>query len=109
MLQILCLIFNKYLLTSQCKEVEKRLFLARKQIEKYSETQSIDLYFTSLSHRTIVYKGWLRSDQIKGLYLDLQNEAYQSKLGLVHSRFSTNTFQVGNVHIPIACLCTMVN
>ncbi len=74
------------------KEVEKRLFLARKQIEKYSETQSIDLYFTSLSHRTIVYKGWLRSDQIKGLYLDLQNEAYQSKLGLVHSRFSTNTF-----------------
>ncbi|MCZ2500886.1 hypothetical protein GN316_30345, partial [Xylophilus sp. Kf1] len=44
------------------KEVEKRLFLARKQIEKYSETQSIDLYFTSLSHRTIVYKGWLRSD-----------------------------------------------
>ena len=70
----------------------KTIVLARKQIEKYSETQSIDLYFTSLSHRTIVYKGWLRSDQIKGLYLDLQNEAYQSKLGLVHSRFSTNTF-----------------
>ena len=90
------------------KEVEKRLFLARKQIEKYSETQSIDLYFTSLSHRTIVYKGWLRSDQIKGLYLDLQNEAYQSKLGLVHSALVLIHFQVGNVHIPIACLCTMV-
>ena len=76
----------------------KTIVLARKQIEKYSETQSIDLYFTSLSHRTIVYKGWLRSDQIKGLYLDLQNEAYQSKLGLVHSALVLIHFQVGNVH-----------
>ncbi|PTF20195.1 glutamate synthase large subunit [Staphylococcus devriesei] len=70
----------------------KQLFLARKQIEYYAETQDLELYFTSLSHKTIVYKGWLRSDQIKKLYLDLNNPLYQSKLGLVHSRFSTNTF-----------------
>ena len=63
----------------------------RKQIEQYAERQD-GLYFTSLSHKTIVYKGWLRSDQIKKLYLDLNHEDYQSKLGLVHSRFSTNTF-----------------
>ena len=69
----------------------KTIILARKQIERYGE-QSLELYFTSLSKRTIVYKGWLRSDQIKELYLDLQNETFQSKLGLVHSRFSTNTF-----------------
>ena len=68
------------------------IFEARKQIERYGEEQSLELYFTSLSKRTIVYKGWLRSDQIKELYLDLQNETFQSKLGLVHSRFSTNTF-----------------
>ena len=74
------------------EHVEKQLFLARKQIERYGEEQSLELYFTSLSKRTIVYKGWLRSDQIKELYLDLQNETFQSKLGLVHSRFSTNTF-----------------
>ena len=70
----------------------KQLYLARKQIEQYAEREHLDLYFTSLSHKTIVYKGWLRSDQIKTLYLDLNNEDYQSKLGLVHSRFSTNTF-----------------
>ena len=70
----------------------KTIILARKQIERYGEEQSLELYFTSLSKRTIVYKGWLRSDQIKELYLDLQNETFQSKLGLVHSRFSTNTF-----------------
>ena len=70
----------------------KPLYIARKQIEQYAERQDLGLYFTSLSHKTIVYKGWLRSDQIKKLYLDLNHEDYQSKLGLVHSRFSTNTF-----------------
>ena len=70
----------------------KTIIFSEKQIERYGEEQSLELYFTSLSKRTIVYKGWLRSDQIKELYLDLQNETFQSKLGLVHSRFSTNTF-----------------
>ncbi|MDH5140934.1 glutamate synthase large subunit [Staphylococcus cohnii] len=72
--------------------IEKALFLARKQIELYAKKQQVDLYFTSLSHKTIVYKGWLRSDQIKKLFQDLNDERYISKLGLVHSRFSTNTF-----------------
>ncbi len=72
--------------------IERTLFLARKQIEYYAQQQQLDLYFTSLSHRTIVYKGWLRSDQIKALYQDLNHADYVSKLGLVHSRFSTNTF-----------------
>ena len=83
----------------------KQLYLARKQIEQYAEREHLDLYFTSLSHKTIVYKGWLRSDRIKTLYLDLNNEDYQSKLGLVHSRFSTNTFLVGNMHILTDFLC----
>ncbi|MBO1199732.1 glutamate synthase large subunit [Staphylococcus simiae] len=77
---------------SNITDVTKKLFLARKQLEYYTTTNDLELYFTSLSHKTIVYKGWLRSDQIKKLYLDLSNELYQSKLGLVHSRFSTNTF-----------------
>lgn len=71
---------------------DRSLFIARKQIERYGEEQNLDLYFASLSRRTIVYKGWLRSDQIKGLYVDLLDEAYESKFGSVHSRFSTNTF-----------------
>lgn len=74
------------------EDVEKHLFLARKQLEFYSTQCDLELYFTSLSRKTIVYKGWLRSDQIKKLYTDLSDDLYQSKLGLVHSRFSTNTF-----------------
>src|SRR5690606_38677164 len=71
---------------------DRSLFIARKQIERYGDEQDLDLYFASLSRRTIVYKGWLRSDQIKGLYIDLLDEDYVSKFGSVHSRFSTNTF-----------------
>lgn len=86
----------------------KTIILARKQIERYGEEQSLELYFTSLSKRTIVYKGWLRSDQIKELYLDLQNETFQSKLGLVHSRFSTNTFPSWKRAHLTGCSCIMV-
>jgi glutamate synthase (NADPH/NADH) large chain len=39
------------------------LYIARKQIEQYAERQDLGLYFTSLSHKTIVYKGsvWMRT------------------------------------------------
>ncbi len=78
-----------------CSDVitpERKLYLARKQLERYGEEQGLKLYFTSLSRRTIVYKGWLRSDQIKGLFEDLNHHDFTSKFGSVHSRFSTNTF-----------------
>jgi glutamate synthase (NADPH/NADH) large chain len=51
-----------------------------------------DFYYASLSARTIIYKGQLRTDQVKGYYLDLHDERVVSALALIHSRFSTNTF-----------------
>ncbi|WP_017731649.1 glutamate synthase large subunit [Nafulsella turpanensis] len=51
-----------------------------------------DFYYASLSSRTIIYKGQLRTDQVRSYYLDLQDERVVSALALVHSRFSTNTF-----------------
>ncbi|EME15589.1 glutamate synthase large subunit [Rhodococcus triatomae] len=50
------------------------------------------VYFPSLSGQTFVYKGMLTTPQLKSFYLDLQDERVESALGLVHSRFSTNTF-----------------
>jgi glutamate synthase (NADPH/NADH) large chain len=46
----------------------------------------------SMSSRTVVYKGLLLADQVGTYYLDLQDERCVSALGLVHQRFSTNTF-----------------
>ena len=40
----------------------------------------------------MVYKGMLTTPQLKAFYLDLQDQRLTSALGIVHSRFSTNTF-----------------
>jgi glutamate synthase (ferredoxin) len=49
-------------------------------------------YVTSLSARTLTYKGMLMSEQVEKYYADLRNPAVTTALALVHSRFSTNTF-----------------
>ena len=48
-----------------------------------------------MSSRTVVYKGLLLADQVGKYYLDLQDERCVSAIGLVHQRFSTNTFPSG--------------
>ncbi|MES2733560.1 MAG: glutamate synthase large subunit [Bacteroidota bacterium] len=50
-----------------------------------------DFYIVSLSHKIIVYKGQLRTLQLRGYYPDLQDERVVSAIALIHSRFSTNT------------------
>ncbi len=68
-------------------ELERRVYCVRKRAER-----DHDVYFPSLSGRTIVYKGMLTEEQLLTFYPDLSDERVTSSLGLVHSRFSTNTF-----------------
>jgi len=49
-------------------------------------------YFTSLSYKTIIYKGMLMSEQLPEYYPDLSDPDIETALAIVHSRFSTNTF-----------------
>jgi glutamate synthase (ferredoxin) len=49
-------------------------------------------YVTSISTRTIIYKGMLMPVQVDQYYPDLRDPDMVSALALVHSRFSTNTF-----------------
>ncbi|MDQ6641691.1 MAG: glutamate synthase large subunit [Actinomycetota bacterium] len=67
--------------------LERMAFCLRKRAER--ET---DVYFASLSSRTIVYKGMLTTEQLDSFYPDLVDERVESAIGVVHSRFSTNTF-----------------
>ena len=46
----------------------------------------------SFSSRTIVYKGLLLATQVGSFYDDLRDPDCVTALGLVHQRFSTNTF-----------------
>jgi len=50
------------------------------------------VYFSSLSSRTLVYKGMLTTPQLGAFYPDLADPNFESAIALVHSRFSTNTF-----------------
>lgn len=68
-------------------QVDRAIYPFRKIIEN-----SIDIYFASLSARSIVYKGMLTTGQLEPFYPDLSSPKVVSKIALVHSRFSTNTF-----------------
>ncbi len=68
-------------------DLDRRAFVARKRVE-----HEVEVYFPSLSARTIVYKGMLTSLQLQDFFRDLSDERYETALALVHSRFSTNTF-----------------
>ncbi|HSO56905.1 MAG TPA: glutamate synthase large subunit, partial [Paenisporosarcina sp.] len=75
-------------------DFERKLYIIRKRIE--TEMASMegyeDVYISSLSTRTIVYKGMLIPEQLDSFYIDLNHPDFKSALALVHSRFSTNTF-----------------
>ncbi|WP_148574388.1 glutamate synthase large subunit [Nocardioides caldifontis] len=67
--------------------LERRAFCLRKRAE-----HETDVYFPSLSSRTLVYKGMLTTDQLDRFFPELTDERVESAVGVVHSRFSTNTF-----------------
>jgi glutamate synthase domain-containing protein 2/glutamate synthase domain-containing protein 1/glutamate synthase domain-containing protein 3 len=68
---------------------ERKLYVIRRLIEKAAGP---DLAIPSLSSRTVVYKGMLTAPQLSGYFPDLRDERLATRLALVHSRFSTNTF-----------------
>ena len=68
-------------------DFDRRLYIARMIFEK----QNKDTYVCSCSSRTIVYKGMFLVGQLRRFYLDLACGEYTSAIGIVHSRFSTNT------------------
>lgn len=75
---------------------ERKLFVLRNYathlINNTVKKDPIGFYITSLSYKIIVYKGQLTSMQVRSYYPDLNNKKVVSALGLVHSRFATNTF-----------------
>jgi glutamate synthase (NADPH/NADH) large chain len=81
---------------------ERKLFVIRKTAEHAVNGLSgaPGFYISSLSARTIVYKGMLLADQVGKYYPDLQDATVVSALALVHQRFSTNTFPTWNLAHP---------
>lgn len=89
-------------------DLERKLFLVRKKIEKATLLSSLrqkrTFYIVSLSTRRLIYKGMLTSHQLREYYPDLSNIYFTSGLALVHSRFSTNTFPTWDLAQPFRFL-----
>ena len=90
-------------------DFERRLYVIRRRAENGIRQRRFEnamgcaglgfgahFYVSSLSHRTIVYKGMLTPEQLEAFYPDLADPTIESALALVHSRFSTNTFPSWN-------------
>ncbi len=75
---------------------ERKLFVIRKYAQARVTASPVRgtgyFYMTSMSYKTIVYKGQLITEQLPLYFADLNDPDYASAIALVHSRFSTNTF-----------------
>jgi glutamate synthase (NADPH) large chain len=88
--------------------LERNLYLTRGRAEKAVKEkigqEGIDFYITSLSCRTICYKGMFMAWQLFDYYPDLADERLTSALAIVHQRYSTNTFPNWRLAQPFRCI-----
>ncbi|MEM7298942.1 MAG: glutamate synthase central domain-containing protein, partial [Bacteroidota bacterium] len=73
-------------------DLERKLYILKKYASRLLIKNFNEFYISSISSYKIVYKGQLRTDQLRNYYLDLRNPKYKSSFAIIHSRFSTNTF-----------------
>ena len=75
---------------------ERKLFVLRNYashlVNRNVKGNNKEFYIASFSAKTIIYKGQLRTEQVRKYFFDLQDSRVLTALALVHSRFSTNTF-----------------
>jgi len=88
---------------------ERKLYLVRRiathRIRYTGQDEDALFYISSLSSRTMTYKGMLTTGQLEDYFPDLSNEKMDSALALTHSRFSTNTFPSWPRAQPFRYLC----
>jgi glutamate synthase (NADPH/NADH) large chain len=77
-------------------DFERKLYVLRRYINK-TVTETVPaaaehFYFTSLSCKTIIYKGQVTTYQLRQYFSDLTDPRIASGFAMIHSRFSTNTF-----------------
>ncbi len=90
------------------EELERKLYQARKYAEKeirekFGES-AVDFYVSSMSSKTINYKGMFLAPQLFAYYPDLRDERLVSSMAVVHQRYSTNTFPSWKLAQPFRCI-----
>ncbi|MDR0703809.1 MAG: glutamate synthase large subunit [Planctomycetaceae bacterium] len=88
---------------------ERKLYVIRRLAEKKVRESNLDgkdeFYISSLSSRTLVYKGMMIAEQLTRFYSDLLEEDMESAIAVVHQRYSTNTFPNWTLAQPFRMMC----
>jgi len=88
---------------------ERKLYVIRKiserRIERLELPNREQFYVSTLSGRTLCYKGMILAENLDAFYSDLVDPRFESALALVHQRFSTNTFPSWDLAQPFRYLC----
>ncbi|MFN3926188.1 MAG: glutamate synthase-related protein [Pseudanabaenaceae cyanobacterium] len=89
-------------------DVDRVVYILRRkiklEIEKRFPQWHKEFYIVSLSRRTIVYKGMVRSEVLGEFYSDLRSPLYTTPFVIYHRRFSTNTMPKWNLAQPLRFL-----
>lgn len=72
--------------------LERKLFVFKNHATQVVARTHPDFYVVSCSAHKVVYKGQLRTDQLRFYFADLRDKRLTSAFAMIHSRFSTNTF-----------------
>ncbi|WP_437584904.1 glutamate synthase large subunit [Paramicrobacterium sp. CJ85] len=80
-------------------DLDRSAYRLRKRAER-----ELGAYFVSLSSRTIVYKGMVTTLQLEPFYPDLSDHRFATRVAIVHSRYSTNTFPSWPLAQPLRML-----
>mgnify|MGYP001326065686 FL=1 len=106
--------FSQVFISKGEKEISEiefniKLYVARKASENLIRNSKLSqkdyFYLSSLSPRTIIYKGLLTPQDIGKYFVDLNDPNLVTKLALVHQRFSTNTFPTWDLAQPFRHMC----
>ncbi|MDA3880974.1 MAG: glutamate synthase large subunit [Prolixibacteraceae bacterium] len=97
-------LFIKSTIKREQEALERKLYVVRKLVENAIRTSKLKekeaFYFSSLSSKTMVYKGMLTPGQLPEYFHDLSDPEFKSAISMVHSRFSTNTFPTWSLAQP---------
>ncbi|MFM2161347.1 MAG: hypothetical protein RLZZ383_859, partial [Pseudomonadota bacterium] len=84
---------------------ERLLYIIRRRIERRVLRDAMGpLHIASMSSRTLVYKGLLKSSDLATFFPDLQDPRYTTSIAVFHQRFSTNTFPTWSMAQPFRFL-----
>jgi len=84
---------------------DRKLYVIRRLVEKRMIAKGVGFHCASLATGTVLYKGLMLAHQTAGFYTDLSAPDIESRLALVHQRYSTNTFPTWDLAQPFRYLC----